>query len=422
MRSSARPPSKRRAKISPKWRLTWSKASWNRSWAVRVMPRRARSRSLMEPVRSSYCARRKPRRSSSSRYSSSATRLTAPMASSFWASSAWRARRSRGGRARGRGRRPARSLPSTPWLRRASCIISSRRTRPSVSCSSRSWMRPTRRCRSALGRAQLGLDGLALGQLGLVDLGGGPHLALEPVAVDHGVARARVRPSRLAGELGAALGELGAAPSVAPSSRSSASRPSASSRSMSRAKPSTRSATAATSTRPVADLGGEGRVRPLGGFHLDPQAPSASSMAPSRSRASARAALTSAMRRAVSACSRSISGRSASRVARYRSSRSVSCRPPRGPCRRRAAPPRGSARRSRATASRPRSAVSAASSASSAAALALDVGARAAISSRSCRMARLRRRIEWSCASRSPSRRPPVRRPVGWSTSPAGVT
>ncbi len=81
MRNSARPPSNRREKMSPKCRLMSSKASWKRSWAVRVMPLSAFSRSLIDATTSSCWVRRKSSRSSSSRYSSSATRFTRPMAS-----------------------------------------------------------------------------------------------------------------------------------------------------------------------------------------------------------------------------------------------------------------------------------------------------------------------------------------------------
>src|SRR2546430_974279 len=53
-RSSARPPSKRRWKISPKWRLISSNAWANRACAVRGMPRSAFSRSFIDALRSSY--------------------------------------------------------------------------------------------------------------------------------------------------------------------------------------------------------------------------------------------------------------------------------------------------------------------------------------------------------------------------------
>ena len=56
------------------------------------MPRRAFSRSLIEAVRSSCWVRRKVTRSSSSRYSSSATRFTGPIASSRSSSSVTRTR------------------------------------------------------------------------------------------------------------------------------------------------------------------------------------------------------------------------------------------------------------------------------------------------------------------------------------------
>ena len=74
-----------------------------------------------------------------------------------------------------------------------------------------------------------------------------PHLALEPIAVDHRVAGPRVGALALAGRLGAPLRELRAAARRLP--RLEADPAPILSRSMSRPNPSTRSATAATSTR-----------------------------------------------------------------------------------------------------------------------------------------------------------------------------
>src|SRR2546427_762668 len=91
-RSSARPPSNSRSMSRPKGPLISSNAWMNRSCAVRVIPRSAFSRSLIEAERSSCWVRRNVSRSSSSRYSSSATRLTGPIASRRSSRSATRSR------------------------------------------------------------------------------------------------------------------------------------------------------------------------------------------------------------------------------------------------------------------------------------------------------------------------------------------
>ena len=123
-----------------------SNASMNRSCAVRVMPRRAFSRSRIDEERSSCWVRRNPRRSSSSRYSSSAMRLTGSSALIRCVTVSSRARASSMSRSGSWARRSASA--STSNRRRASASRSCRRTRSSARRMACSWTARLARLRS----------------------------------------------------------------------------------------------------------------------------------------------------------------------------------------------------------------------------------------------------------------------------------
>ena len=133
--------------------------------------------------------RRKVSRSSSSRYSSSATRLTGPIASSLSVELA------RPLRARARGRGPAswrgqqRRRARRRSVRHASCASSSRRTRPSVAFSSSSWMRADEAGSAAAAAARSSVSiAWRSSSWRLVLLARCARLVLEPVALDRHVA------------------------------------------------------------------------------------------------------------------------------------------------------------------------------------------------------------------------------------------
>ena len=196
--------------MSPKCRLMSSKASWNRSWAVRVMPRRAFSRSLMEPTTSSCWVRRKSRRSVSSRNSSSATRFTGPIASSLvgelLVTLAYLLEVP--GRVVG-GQQGLRGLDRVPAPRLLQQLLAAH---PPFRLHEVELVEAAHeRVQLLLHLAQLSVDRLPLRELPLVVFRDDRDFGLEAVALGHRVARLGVGSLALGGEVGPALRGLRAA-------------------------------------------------------------------------------------------------------------------------------------------------------------------------------------------------------------------
>ena len=142
------------------------------------------------------------------------------------------------------------SALSTAWRRRASWSSSSRRTRPSVSLRSSSWSRLTSAFSSRCASRELALDRLPLGDLPRCSSATTRDLGLAAIALRRRLARQGVGPLPLARRAPPGARRVWArrphrlARAGAPNSRSSSP-----SRSMSRPRASTRSATVASSTR-----------------------------------------------------------------------------------------------------------------------------------------------------------------------------
>ena len=229
------------------------------------MPRSAFSRSLIEAVRSSCWVRRNVSRSSSSRYSSSATRLTGPIASSFSSSSA---RRSRTAHEVARADRAAPAAPSP--RRRTSGTPPAPAPRgargPRSPCSSISWMRADEAVQLALRRARVSSSiARSSSTQRLVMLRRPARASSSPRSRSTATSRAAdVGALALGGEPGAPLGR--AAPGAAGPGRCASVKSASisSRRRSSRPSASARSVMPASSTRHGGQLAPPARSRPPG--------------------------------------------------------------------------------------------------------------------------------------------------------------